>query len=240
MTFLQLCQKLIQECGVSGSMVTTASQVGEMARVVGWINDSWSEIQTTHDDWEFMRSSYLNQSAGTSFTTTAGQALYPLGNTVGTTCMVLPANFGTWDQYSFRNFSTSNVLRSDEIFMSPITYDEWRDAYMYGALRQVKTRPVTVAIAPDKSVCVGPPSNGLYTIEGDYFLQPQSFVNDGDVPTGLQAQFHMLIVYKAMKKYAGYEAAPEVAARAEDEYNPLYRSLEGRYGPRIMEGAALA
>ena len=47
-----------------------------------------------------------------------------------------------------------------------------------------------------------------YTITGDYFRSPTEMVADGDLPTGLPAQFHMAIVYLAMTYYAGYEAAP--------------------------------
>lgn len=239
-TYLQLCQSLIVECGISGNMTTTVGQVGEFARVANWIRQSWVEIQNQHDEWGFMRSSYLNQAAGCTFTTTSGQSLYPLGDVPGTTCMVIPEDFGKWDVYSFRNYTTANIPKSDEIFMSPISYDQWRDSYEYGALRQTVTRPVAVAIAPDMSVCVGPPSNGLYTVEGDYWVSPQIFIADGDFPLGLLQQYQMLIVYRAMKKYAAYEAAPEVATRAQEEYDPMYRQLEAKYGPVIMEGAALA
>lgn len=244
MNYLQLVQSAIAECGASNtSVLTVVGATGEQLRFVNWVKDSWLEIQNKHEDWGFMRSSYLlNLPAGngTSFTTTSGRSTYPLGVVAGTTSMVAAASLGKWDQYSFRNFSTANVLRSDEIVMDLITFDEWRNSYELGALRQVVTRPVAVAIAPDNTVCVGPPSNGLYTVEADYWVAPQTFALDADVPTGLQAQYHMLIVYGVMKKYAAYEAAPEVKTRADEEFGTMFRQLESKFGPQIMEAGALA
>lgn len=239
MNYLALCQSLVQECGIAGMIGGVSAATGEMARVTAWIATSWQEIQNKHDDWGFMRSSYLT-GGGASFPTIAGQSTYALGTAPGTVG-VAAANFGKWDVYSFRNYTTSVAAKSDEIFLDHIEFDDWRDAYLFGALRTVRTRPVALAIAPDDStVCVGPPSNGLYTVEGDYFTAPQTLVADVDIPSGLPAQYHMIIVYNAMKKYASYEAAPEVAIRAQDEYGPIFKQMEAKFGPQFFTGPALA
>src|SRR5712664_2726175 len=153
MNFLQLCQSAIAECGASGTILTTTiSQTGEQLRFVNWVTQARIEIQNSHEDWGFMRSSYLlglPTGQGVYFVTAAGRSNYPLGTTAGVNSMVAPANFGKWDEYSFRNYSTSDSTRRDEIFMDPITFDDWRDAYMLGALRQVQTRPIAVALDPD-------------------------------------------------------------------------------------------
>lgn len=241
MNYLSLCRSLMVECGISGTLSSAVSQTGEFGRVSAWIASAWNEIQNSHEDWWFMRSSYLNApSAGTTFPTTSGRSVYPLGTSVGSTCMVAAANFGRWDTESFRCFTTSIVTKVDELNLAPISYDDWRNGYMMGAQRLVTTRPFVMAVSPDDGIVVGPPPNGLYTIEGDYFVAPQVLAADADVPTGLPAQYHMLIVYRAMKKYAGYEAAPEVAIRAEDEYVPMYRQLESKYGQEIETCGALA
>src|SRR5262245_36981087 len=137
---------------MSFTSVTGATLGSESDRVINWIKDSWNEVQTAHEEWGFMRASYLNTGSalggpGVTFPATSGRAVYPLGSSAGTTCMVAAADFGKWDPFSFRNFTTTVTARSDEIFMDPITYDDWRDSYMYGALRQVTTRPVAVAIS---------------------------------------------------------------------------------------------
>lgn len=236
MNRLLLCQRLMLECGISGTLASTLNQTGEFNRVVTWIDQAWNDLQTKHDDWDFMRSSnVLGQ--GASFATVAGQAAYPLGTGVGTVG-ILADNFGKWDVETFRCYTTS-VGTNDEIELDHIPYDSWRDAYMLGSLRQVQTRPVAVAIGPNKSVCVGPPSNGLYTVTGDYFTAPAVMAADTDVPTGLPKQFHILIVANAMLDYSGYEAAPEVMTRAQNRRTQMLAQLEGTNMPQMEFAGAL-
>lgn len=238
MTKLELCQSVILNCAISGTMTTTIGQTGEFQRVVSWVDNSWSEIQTFKDEWDWMRSSVL-LGQGIQFPTVAGQWEYALGIAAGD-CGVAEANFGMWDRYTFRCYTTANGNKNDETFLDPISYDYLRDAYLYGAQQQVQTRPVAVAIGPNKSVCIGPPSNGSYTIEADYWVAPSTMDANASVPTGLPARFQMLIVYKAMMKYGFYESAPEVIQRADREYKTLFATLEQRYTPEVRTAGALA
>jgi hypothetical protein len=89
MNFLQIAQQAAIQSGVaSGSAITTVlptvvGATGSLGRIVGWVNDAWTDVQMAFDDWEFMRSSVL-LGQGASFQTVAGQASYPLGTTPGT------------------------------------------------------------------------------------------------------------------------------------------------------------
>jgi hypothetical protein len=111
---------------------------------------------------------------------------------------------------------------------------------MLGAMRKVQTRPVAIAIGPDQSLNLGPPPDGEYTITGDFFVTPQELVLDADVPFHFPTRFHLLIVYKAMTKYGGYEAAPEVSQRGLDEYSRLFSQLLSVRAERMTWGGALA
>lgn len=237
MNYLQLGLRLQLECGVSGVLSTMAGQVGSLGRIVAWVGTAWNELQTERDDWNWLRSSNL-LGAGASFTTVGGQASYLLGSGAGT-CGITAAQFGKWDTETFRNYSTS-VGFSNEIQMDPIPFDTWRDAYMFGAMRTEQTRPVAIAVGPDNSLCLGPPPNALYTITGDYFTAPTTMSADTDVPTGLPAQFHMLIVYKGMMLYAGYEAASEVFQKGAAGWNQLLAQLQPTNSPQVSYGGALA
>lgn len=237
MNFLALCQSMMTECGVSGTMSTTAGQTGSLGRVVNWIGQSWNELQMAHDDWNWMRSSNA-LGVGAIFVPANGQFTTPLG-TAGGQVGITVDSFGKWDRETFRSYTTT-VGPTNELFLEEIQFDTWRDTYLFGANRNVRTRPVVVAIGPDESVNLGPPPNGDYTITADYFLAPSTMVADTDTPTGLPTRFHMLIVYKAMFKYAAYESAPDVTQRAQLEYGPLYTALEAIRLPRIAFGGALA
>lgn len=243
MNFLALAQRACIECGVaSGQAIATAlptviGATGSLGRVVGWIQDAWTDIQMDHDDWDWMRSSNL-LGAGVSFQTVAGVASYPLGLGAGTVGVTVDA-FGKWDRETLRNFPTEAGFQG-EMYLDEIPFDTWRDSYMLGAMRTVQTRPVAFAVGPDQSINLGPPPNGLYTITGDYFVAPSEMTLDTDIPVGLPTRFHMLIVYYAMQKYAGYESAPEVMQRGASESARMMAQLQAVRAPRISFGGALA
>jgi hypothetical protein len=260
MNFLQLCQRACTECGVSSTLSTTVGHIGSLARIVNWVGDAWSELQAERGDWDWMRSSNL-LGAGVSFAPVAGQFNTPLG-TLG----VSADSFGKWDEETFRCFTTANassgigtggigigaigemeigvpvtsINNLDEIFLDCIDFDVWRNGYMFGAMRNVNTRPVAIAIGPDQSLNLAPPPNGLYTITGDYWMAPSLMAADTDVPIGLQRRWHMLIVYDAMMKYGEYEAASDVIARAQRERGKLYRQIEALNLPKMGFGGSLA
>jgi hypothetical protein len=67
--FLELCQDLAQEAGISdGTMPTSVtSQTGEMKRVVDWIARAYRWVQRKHSNWNFLRNDFsFNTVAGTS------------------------------------------------------------------------------------------------------------------------------------------------------------------------------
>ncbi len=241
MNFLQLCQSLARESGVSGALTTTFGQIGSLGRIVNWVNDAWNETQTSRDDWDWLRSSNI-LGGGVSFIPALGQATVPLGIAAGQ-LGVAADSFGKWDRETFRCFTTAIFLSTgfplDETFVDEVPFDTWRNAYMLGAMRNVRTRPYVVAVGPDQSLNLGPPSNGNYTITGDYWMAPTRMVNDTDVPVGLPEKFHMLIVYRALFKYGFYEAASDVLQRAENEWNSMYRQLEALRLPTMGFAGAL-
>lgn len=243
MNFLQLAQRAVGECGVSGTLTTTAGQIGSLGRIVNWIGDAWNEIQTARDDWDWMRASNILGS-GVSFAPAAAQFNTPLGTGPGQVGVAVDS-FGKWDEDTFRCSTTATTLANggvpiDEIFMDCIPFDTWRDSYFLGAMRRVQTRPNVIAIGPDQSLNAGPPPNGNYTITGDYWLAPSLMVADADVPLGLPTRWHMLIVYKAMLKYGLFEAAADVIQRAETEWGIMYPQVELRRLPRMGFSGALA
>lgn len=225
MNFLQLVQRLQQECGVSGSqIVTTANQIGENKRLVDWVNSAWVDIQGVHEDWQWLRTT-------TTFTTVAHQPYY-------TTAQCNATNFGCWARDTFRNYVTDTGTNS-EIFMSYIDYEAWRDGYYYGALRNTLTRPFVMSISPDKSICLGPIADSGYTILGDYFTAPSELTSDSDTPS-MPTKFHMAIIYRAMQFYGMYEANQETVQRGTVEYKRLLRRMEDDRLPEILTGSALA
>lgn len=222
---------------IQTALPAVAGATGSVGRVVGWVNDALSDILMAHDDWDFMRSSNI-LGQGVSFATIAGQASYPLGAGPGTVGVAVDT-LGKWDRESIW-CNTTATGPNDEANLGEVTFDAWRAAYMNNANRNVRTRPTVFAVGPDLSLCLGPPPNGLYSVTGDYFAAPATMVLDADIPAGLPTRFHMLIVYKAMQSYAGYESAPEVMERGSQQYASMYAQLEALRAPRIGFAGALA
>jgi hypothetical protein len=234
---------------------------------VNWVNDAWTDVQMDNDEWTWMRASSLLGS-GAAFTTIAGEYSYPLGATSSSggdftsdfssdfstsggvniatdgTVGVAVDSFGKWDRDTFRCFTTAggtlSTFANDEMFLDEIPYDAWRNSYMLGAMRRVQTRPFVIAVGPDQSLCLGPPPNGNYTITGDYWVAPSVMVNDTDTPAGMPSRFQMLIVYRTMMKYAGYESAPEVYERGSQENAGMFAQLLAVRAPRMSWSGALA
>jgi hypothetical protein len=242
-TYLEMCRVAIMNCGVAPFaalntvLPTVVGATGSVGRVTAWVKDAYSDIVMEHDDWEWLRSSNM-LGGGVSFQTIAGQASYPLGTGPGTVGVVAD-RLGKWAEHTFRDHTTS-VGFVNENYLDDIPYDQWRNDYMYGAQRNVKTRPIVIAIGPDLSLNLGPPPNDQYTVTGDYFAVPPDLTADADVPFGLPTRFHMLIVYRTMMKYGQYESAQEVYTRGQEENAGMYSRLQLLRAPRVSWGAALA
>lgn len=224
MNKLQLANRLMLECGVSGDdMATTVDQSKELNRLVSWVNTSWVDIQSQHQDWDWMRQSC-------SFVTVDHQATYTPAQ-----CGV--TDFGMWDVRTFRNYETS-VGAASEIFLDYMEYDAWRDSYQYGSLRTSYDRPLVLTVTPAKAIGLGPVPLAGYTVVGDYFAVPTELVLDDDEPS-LPEQFHMAIVYRAMMHYGMFEAAPEVMQRGQAEFRKIMSRLERDRLPTMTLGGAL-
>src|SRR4051812_1078862 len=61
-TYLQLCQKLSRESGsVQGGDSqpgTVVGLTGRLAKLAGWVSDSWVELQTSRPDWLFLQKTF--------------------------------------------------------------------------------------------------------------------------------------------------------------------------------------
>ena len=225
MNLLQLVNQARVECGVSGPALTTAqSQIGEAARMVSWVQQAWIDIQTSKEDWMFLRLPFTFNLVANQYQYTATDA--------GLT------DFGNWKRDSFRASSVGQNYQ-DEQLLNYMDFTTYRNLYRYANMRNTTARPVVVSITPEKDLAFGSTPDQAYVIDGEYYTQPTSLTADTDIPL-IPTRFHMAIVYRAMMYYAGYEAAPEVLARGDYEYRRLYSRMEIDQLPTIISGPPLA
>lgn len=227
-TFLQLVQRLRSEAGVSGAdPVTCQNQTGEILRLVRWINDAWLDIQNVHTDWFFLRQPFTFNTN----TVTAQQVYSPLQcNTV---------NFGNWKKDSCRIYSVPNGV-GNEMILPFIGWDEFRNLYLYGTMRELQNRPVLYSIDPQKNFVLGAtPDTSGYTVDGEYYTVATYLVNDTDIPV-MPPQYQMAIVYRALMWYGLYEGASEAVERGTSEYKTIMARLQLDQLPAMTFGPSLA
>jgi len=137
------------------------------------------------------------------------------------------------------NNTASFVGLKTEIFMGYVDWEDYRNAYLYGALRSIETRAFDISITPNKSIALGPIPISGYTVLGDYYMAPTDMIFDTDIPS-LPAKFHMAIVYKALLSYGMYESASEVVLRGTAESEKWMRRILADQVGEIVVGGALA
>lgn len=222
MNFLQLVQRLRQECGVPGDGPdTVVNQSREMKRLVDWTAQACLELEEEEASWEWMRRSV-------SFDTEAGKASYnPL-----TELDIL--DFGHWKDYSFRIYLTS-VGVGNQILLSQCDYDTFRDYYLFGTRQITQARPTVMTVAPDRSLVFGLVPNDIYTVSGEYYRTPTVLTDDTQTPE-MPSRYHMAIVYKAMIKYGLFQSAPEQITSGTEQYNKMLNKLRREQLPPVTLG----
>lgn len=230
MNFLQLANRAKRKCRVTGAAMTTVvDQAEEFARVIDFLNEAWMSLQLMRPDWKWMRNSM-------TFPTVAGQATYTLAQIEATGTGF--SNFGNWDLETFRCYTTS-VGTNDEMELSWMPYDIWRDTYQMGATRTTETRPNQFTATPAHAIGLGCTPAAGYTISGDYYKVATEMAADIDTPS-LPSQFHMAIVYRAMMFYGVSESSPEIYDEGKAEFDRMMSSIARHEGVRISIGRALA
>lgn len=210
MNYLQLCQKLREKAGISGSGPSTVvNQTGEMLRLINWVSEAWEEIQMHRTNWNWMRGDFSFQTVADDYDYTPAQA-------------GIATRFSQWDVDTIKSYRTS-IGVSNEYELDELTYSRYRSLYLTGP--QPSGTPICFALAPDRKLLIGPKPDGIFTVSGQYWKSPQALSANTDTPE-MPSEFHMLIVWKALEMYGWYESAAEVIALAEKKIKYFMNRLE--------------
>lgn len=216
-TFLELCQDMMREAGISGSIVSVERQTGEQLRVVNWIIKAYRYIQNKHPDWDFLR-------ADVAFNTNDSNAIY-------TAIAAGVTGFGEWrfTNNDWRCYLVSQGV-ADEQQVVYVPYDEFRRTYTYGSNRLVKGRPQYVTQRPDQSLQFWPTPDAPYTIVGEQYRAPITLAKNDDTPI-FAAKFHDVIVQRALMFYGAFEGDGGVFAAAQTECARILAQMVSGYMP---------
>jgi hypothetical protein len=238
-TFLQLCQRLRQETGLTSASASTpttvVAQSGQLKELVDWAASAYTDIQTRHHNWRWLRHRF-------TFNTTASDDTYAYGDVTDSTSGIAIARFSRWwelddDGYSnVKTYLTSGVV-SGEHYLNFLPWNAFRDMYKRGT--QNNNAPVHFTVDPQNQILLGPKPDAIYTVTGEFQRSAQTLALDADTPE-MPADYHMLVVWNALLDYAGKVAAPEVFTRAQAKASPILRMLEVNQLPEISFGGTLA
>ena len=232
MNFLQLCQRVRQECGISGTGPTSVlNQTGENKRIVDWVSSAYEDLQLKRSNWYWMRGTFV-------FNTTVGKADYTAieAGIFELVDSVQISNFAQWDQETIRLWKTTDS-ETNAMFIPYIAYQDYLMSRMTPA--DNANRPSSFTVMPNLSLQLAPKPDQIYTVKGDYFKIPHVLKTTLEVPA-LPSQFHMAIVYRAMMMYARFEAAGEIYADAEMNYKRLVNRIEANQLPTMSMAQPLA
>lgn len=211
MNFLKLCQRVVKESGIADSGPSKVDgQIGDMARIVDWVQESWLEIQRMHQGrWRFL----WTPDVATTLLIDSSVVSYPAGHR--------------------EPLAYSERLNGQGI--TRIEFELMRTRYR----SKSRGRPSLYAIRPDGNIEFNTLADQQYLFQFDAYKSPAEFAEGISVPL-MEEDYHLIIVWSALMKYALYDEAPETAARADKSYQSLLAQLNLRYLPEMSFGGPLA
>lgn len=234
-SYISLCQKAEERCGVTGGGPSTViGQTGEHKRFVGWVAEAYENIQLDRN-WKWLRKKFTLQ-------TVAGTDTYDYTDCTDVEDAATISRFKSWylsDQRNPPKLYLTSVGVGGETLLTWSSWDNFEYLYKTGTIQSVTSRPVHISVDPDLNIRLGQSPDDIYTITGDYYRSPLSLSFDSEVPD-MPASYHDLIVYEAMLLYSDYESAPEVERRATRGIRRMLPPLRKNQGPDIRTGTSLA
>lgn len=204
-TFLQLCQRVRQECGVAGDGPTSVlNQVGILKKVVDRTQRAWVDIQASPPYWKFLR----NQ--------------LPITLTVGLREYTVRTDFllTTVDKWNRDASFIYKIDGNDESQLTWVEYTKWRRKYRVFQ----SGRPTELTETLDGKVAFNRTPDYAYHITLDYWMTPELLMQNDDIPA-CPEHFHDVIVWKSVMLFAGNVTATELYQHALSQYTPMYNKL---------------
>jgi hypothetical protein len=241
-TYLEICQDVARESGTvpsasDGSQPTTvSSQVGTLARIVGWVERSHKEVQLHRADWRWLRARF-------SSATVATQAVYSatdLGITERFSNWVNPGEYPESQERQFTLYQTSKG-QADQGFMRFYQWDKFYADTQVGANAAQTGKPLIASIDPNDNIHVWPtPDATGYTMGGPYHKSPQTLSADSDTPE-MPAEHHDAIMFGALVKLGIFDEAPADQVNYwAGKYKRHITDLEAKHIPMLRSSDPLA
>ena len=200
-TYLQLLQQLHRDAGAAGTEPTAVTGLtGEAKRLAQFIIHADEYVQLKYVNWKFLRQTY--SAATVASTATAAK----------------PAALKYWD------FNTFTIIDTGATDKNPIAAVEY-DKIKRDILDTTEGIPWRIIVMPDNSLQFEPVPDAIYTIGADYYDKPTLLAANGDISL-IPAEYHQIIIGRALILYANFESAPEIKDQGEEIYIEQLALLE--------------
>lgn len=206
MTFLELCQRVRQESGISGSGPDTVNnQKAILQKVVEWVRQADLDIQRMHQDWAFMWRSQAVQLI-------TGQQAY------------------TNIELNLLDMDTvlSIDYQGDEL--CALTWEQFKSQRMQ--VMEQQQRPTVYTIRPDSQILFYAVPDKDYSLTVEYMKKVQPMQNDDDI-SPIPERYHDAILHKALMYYASHEEDNSLYGVANMRFDSVLSELAASQLPQI-------
>lgn len=214
MTFLQLVQFAMARAGVRDELPTTLVGADGMDLDFSrWVADAWYELQLEKKNPPWFFRTALDQ----TLTINASDDDY-----------AMPAGLTTID---WRTVTIYLTAKTDETPVCYIPYYEWRVGLDTRATQEARPRYITER--PDGVIQVWPVPDQEYTLRFDGVNELDELTVDTDEPAGLPEEFHRVIAWDAVVRYALHHEDGSMLQNATQQHRTLYDKLNARQLPPV-------
>lgn len=208
-SYLQLCQRVRQECSIAGTFASVTDQTGIALRIVTWVADSDYLIQSAYADWSFLWSQFTTPTIANVTTYTA------------------PSDLGAWDLDSvYLDATLGNYAH-----LKWVNYDQYRSYYRNGV--QSTNKPSHYSILPNNNLVLHPTPDAVYTLTADYYRIPTRLATNSDT-SEIPERFEQAIIALARSKFAEEEGSPVMLQNALQEYGFWFEEMKKHHLPNQM------
>ena len=230
MNYLELCNSLHEKTGESGADLTAVTGLsGYQKKIASYIKRSWTEIQTLHTEWRFLRLEALPTVAINIENIDADD--WCIAN--------LNANIDEYSKDTFSIYLTATGV-SDETNLIYVPFEKWKSYFGTQFDDGTVGRPTHVTIKPDDDTLqIGPTADAAYTLSFEFLKSADVLTNTSDVPC-ISSALHEIIVWRALEMYGYREESKYDIEEGHKNYIRLLRRLENRELPELSIGPPLA
>lgn len=217
MNFIEIVRRVKLESGrLTAGPASVSSASGRDLMIVNWVRDAWRQLQEMPRSWAWKRK--------TASDLPILQGFYSYG----------PAalgidDHGDWapEDDSYRPRVYEAATPSSYTLLRWVSYSTFQAAFLRPGT--APGMPQYWSESPAGDFLLGPVPDRNLMLSVDYYDAPQDLSIDTDIPA-LPERHHTVIVWRALEEVAKFDAAPELAQRAKDNYAREFDSLVERQG----------